>query len=164
MSKEVLILTIIWVVGIAAFVLFVPKNSRRRFIFAFLACQCLTWLDSLFLVQFNLISFPFREFPKATDILFTTSSFMYPLIYAFYRFYIHKAKRIGRFLYLSLWISGIAFLVEMDEKYTNLLRYHNFTWYWTWLNFFCLFLLTNIIYRWFFIEKALFQKDRETTI
>jgi hypothetical protein len=164
MSKEALILVLIWVLGISAFVLLIPKNSRRRFIFAFLACQCLTWLDSLILVQFNLISFPFREFPKATDILFTTSSFMYPLIYAFYLFYIHKAKRIGRLLYLSIWVSGIAIFVELDEKFTDLLKFHNFSWYWTWLNFFLIFALLNVIYRWFFIDKALFQEDRETTI
>ncbi|MCL6571026.1 MAG: hypothetical protein K6T88_05005 [Bacillus sp. (in: Bacteria)] len=164
MSKEVLILTLIWVVGITSFVLFIPKNSRRRFIFAYLACQCLTWLNSLILVQFNLISFPFREFPKATDIPFTTSSFFYPIIYAFYIHYNQKGQEIGRLLYLSIWVSGIALFVELVEKYTDLIKFDSFTWYWTWLNYFIIFALSNIIYRWFFIEKALFQEDRETTI
>jgi hypothetical protein len=164
MSIEVFVLVLIWLLGFAAFVVFIPNNSRRRFIFTFLACHLLTWLDSLFLVQFNFISFPFREFPKATDILFTSSSLCYPIIYGFYIHYHQVGKKIGRFLYLSIWVSGIVIFVELAEKYTDLLKFDNFSWYWTWLNFFLLFALTNVIYRWFFIEKALFQEDRETTI
>jgi hypothetical protein len=164
MSKEALVLVLIWVVGISTFVLFIPKNSRRRFIFAYLSCQSITWLNYLILLQLNFLSFPIREFPIATDILFTTASFFYPLIFAFYKHYELKVENLSRLLYLFIWISGITFFDKMIELYTNLLSYLNYTWYWSWLDFFCLFALSHVIYQWFFIDNDLFQKDRETTI
>lgn len=51
MTVDVLVLIVMWVSGILSFFLFTPKNRRRRFIFAFLICQSLAWIDALLLVN-----------------------------------------------------------------------------------------------------------------
>jgi hypothetical protein len=163
MNTEFVILIIIWVVGLISFFLFTPKRKHRNLIFGYLVCKTLTWISTLFHVKFNLLIFPFREFPKATDLMLTTEYFFYPLMCGFYIIYEPKLKYLGRFFYLSLWISVLVIIDVMMEKYTNLIEYIHYDWYWTWLNFFCIFALSNRIYHWFFSEKTLYRDDKRVT-
>ncbi|WP_169802783.1 CBO0543 family protein [Neobacillus soli] len=164
MPIEYLIIILMWVIGVISFVKFTPKNHHRRVIFAVLVCQSLTWLNTLFHVKFNLLSFPVRELPKATDVLVTTEYLFYPLVCGFY--IISVPKKVNNYLrpfYLSLWVSGLTIFDVIIEKYTNLIVYVHYDWYWTWLDFFCLFAVVNIIYHWFFKEKAQPREDKEAT-
>jgi hypothetical protein len=151
MLKERILLIAIWLVSIAVTVLFVSKAKRREAALSFLACQCLTWINSLLRVKFHLLVFPVREFPKATDLLVSTEFFMYPLICAFYYIYDPKSSSVfRRFIHLCIWTTGADLVEVLLEKYTNLITYLHFTWYWTWLDFFVLFIVTNVYCNWFF--------------
>jgi hypothetical protein len=163
MSVEFVILIAMWAIGIISFLIFTPNRHRRKLIFGYLVCKTLTWLSTLFHVKFNLLIFPIREFPKATDLLLTTEYFFYPLLCGFYIIHEPKLNYFVRFLYLSLWISILVIIDVMIEKYTNLIEYIHYDWYWTWLNFFCIFALSNMIYHWFFREKTLFRDDKRVT-
>jgi hypothetical protein len=163
MSVEFVILIAMWAIGIISFLIFTPSRHHRKLIFGYLVCKTLIWLSTLFHVKFNLLIFPIREFPKATDLLLTTEYFFYPLMCGFYIIYEPKLNYFIRFLYLSSWISILVIVDVMIEKYTNLIEYIHYDWYWTWLNFFCLFALSNKIYRWFFREKTLFRDDKRVT-
>lgn len=161
MSNEFLLVILMWIIGLISFILFTPKNRRRRLIFAFLVCKTIAWLNNLLQVKFNIILFPFREFPKASEVLVTTGYFVYPLLCGFYIIFEPKVNLISRFLYLIIWTTGLTVFEVILETYTNLIKYIHFAWYWTWVDFFCLFALTNIIYQWFFRDKTLFKEDRE---
>ncbi|MDR6121147.1 hypothetical protein QFZ87_000744 [Bacillus sp. SLBN-46] len=161
MSRDYTVIILIWVIGIIAYLFLTPKNRYRKVLFALILCQAFVWVSSLLHVKYHLLAFPVREFPKATDVLVTTEYFFYPLLSGFYIISEPKRSPIIRFLYLSLWISGLTVMDVMLEKYTNLIEYVHYAWYLTWLNFFWIFVVTHLIYHWFFKDKAHFHVDRE---
>ncbi|MDL4842520.1 CBO0543 family protein [Aquibacillus rhizosphaerae] len=163
MEFNYIILITIWIIGVALFITFTPKHKKRRLILAFLICQAFTWLSDLLLLNFNLIAFPVREFPSATDMLVTTDYFLYPLLCGFYIIYEPEQRLFVRFIYLSACISTLVFIDIMISKFTDLIEYLNYDWYWTWLLFLCIFAITNIIYQWFFRSKLLLEAEKRIT-
>ncbi len=161
MKIEFLIIILMWVVGLISYILFVPKNRYRRFLFTFLVCKTLMWISVLIHTKYHLISFPIRELPKATRVLITTGYFFYPLICGFCVIFEPKGNLFKKLFNLSLYISGITIFEYMIEIYTNLINYIHYAWYWAWINLFCTFSATSLIYQWFFKDKNLFQKDKE---
>jgi hypothetical protein len=161
MKIEFLIIILMWVIGLISYILFTPKNRYRRLLFAFLVCKTLMWISIIIHAKFHLISFPVRELPNATKVLITTGYFFYPLICGFYVIFEPKRSLALRFLYLSMYITGLTIFEVILEKYTNLITYIHYAWYWTWINLFCTFAVSNIIYWWFFRDKNLFQQDKE---
>lgn len=163
MSIEFVTLIVIWAIGVISFFIFTPKCHRRKLIFGYLVCKTLTWLSSLLYVNYNLLIFPIREFPKATDLLLTTEYFFYPLLCGFYIIHEPKSNYFIQFLYLSLWVSILVIIGVIIEKYTNLIEYTHYHWYWNWLNLLCIFATSNIICHYFFKESTLFRNDKKVT-
>ncbi|WP_396953728.1 CBO0543 family protein [Neobacillus mesonae] len=162
MLLEYKVIILLWITGLISLIKFVPKNRRRRMSFAVLLCQAFTWLSSMFHVKYHLLSFPVKEFPKATDLLITTEYLLYPLIFGFYIIYEPKKSILSRISYLSFWISILTVLDVLLEKYTDLIEYVHYDWYWTWVNFFALFSISNIIYQWCFTDLPLLRKHERT--
>jgi hypothetical protein len=156
MNVEATILSLMWIIGISSIVLLIPKDRFRKSLFALLTFQAFIWISALLHVKFGLISFPIREFPKAVDVLFSAEYFFFPFIYAMYFIFEPVVGFLGRFCYLIFWISGLTLIHVLIERYSDLLNYENYTWYWAWLNFFVVFLLSNLVCKWFFKDKSLF--------
>lgn len=93
----------------------------------------------------------------------TTDYFLYPLLCGFYIIYEPNQRLFVRFIYLSACISALVLIDLMFVKFTGLIEYLNYAWYWTWLVFFCIFAITNIIYQWFFRSKLLFEAEKRIT-
>ncbi|MCD9021498.1 CBO0543 family protein [Cohnella silvisoli] len=161
MTLERRVLIMIWIASIIAVVLFIPKHKRREAIVVLLTCQAITWLNGILHVEFGLLAFPVREFPRATKLLFTSEYMMYPLMCAFYFIYEPHSRKLLRLPYLVAWISGLTMVDVMIERYTNLIEYVNYFWYWTWIDFFLIFLLTNVYCKWYF-KPGVFKIDRST--
>ncbi len=161
MTLERLVLVIIWVISILAIILFIPKHKRREAIMSFFACQSIIWVNSMLHVKYGLLSFPVREFPKATEVLFTTEYMMYPLMGAFYYIYEPKSGKLLRLFYLAGCISCLTVIDTIISTYTNLIKYTKYSWFWTWIDFFLIFLLANVYCKWFFKHGAFYQ-DRRT--
>jgi hypothetical protein len=150
-----------WFIGIITLVS-VPNSLRRRFMFAYLISQALAWINTLISAQLHWISFPVREFPIATDLLFTNEYMFYPVIYGIYIIISHKKKFGARFMY-AVFCSLIIILTEVFMiLYSDLIRYDHTTWYWRWLNGLAATVLLSFIDQWFF-KKSAFSKERRTT-
>jgi len=162
MSLEIIILILIWTIGVLLFVCFTQKR-KRKFLLAFLFCQSFTWISTLVYTSLDLIAFPTREFPIATDLLVTTEYFFYPLLCGFYIIYEPKVNFFFRIIYLSLFTSLLVLLDVILEKHTNLIEYVQYAWYWTWISLFCLYAFTNFIYHWFFQDHLLFRAEKRIT-
>lgn len=162
MSVNYIVLILIWVLGILSYILFVPQNRRRRFLFAFLLCQMFTWFSSLVHVKFHLLSFPVREFPKATEMLLTTAFFLYPLLCGFYIIFEPPRSFMIRAGYLTIWCLIVVILDVAFVKFTNLVVYAHYAWYFTWLNTFCIAVIVNVTTRWFFKSKELLRRGQES--
>ncbi|CAM3832732.1 CBO0543 family protein [Marinicrinis lubricantis] len=162
MSLEWIVITLMWCVGVISVVV-CPKQHLRKLLFTMLLCQALTWVTTLIHVYYGLLSFPVREFPKATDLLVTTEYFFYPLICGYYVVY-EPSRHVGaRMAYLALWVTGLTTIDIVIERYTDLIEYIHYSWYWTWIVFFGLFAITNISCQQFFKSRALFRGEKEVT-
>ncbi|MFB5193661.1 CBO0543 family protein [Neobacillus sp. KR4-4] len=161
MSVDYAVIILMWVIGIFTYIFFTPKKRYRKVAVTALICQSLLWLNSLVHVEFDLIAFPVREFPKATDLLITTEYFFYPLLCGFYLAYEPKHSLRIRLIYLCSWISIITLYDFILVKFTNLIEYVHYAWYFTWIDFFCIFAVTNFVYQWFFKNKKLFRMEQE---
>lgn len=162
MDKEYLILIMMWILGLLSLYL-IPKKKFPIAIFALLSCQALTWLNCLIHVKYQLIAFPVREFPKATDVLLTTDFLIYPLICALCYILEPKGKWFIRFSSFVFWISILTIIDFLLEKYTDLIEYVHYNAIWTWINFFLIFMIMRFCTRWFFKDIRLFQADWRAT-
>ncbi len=159
MLLNYLIIITIWLLGCLLFIFATPKHKKREFILAYFICHTLTWLSNLLHLEFDLFTFPVREFPKATDMLLARD-FFYPVLCGFYIIYKPKFKNISRFFYLSAWISILVFIEVILVLFTDLISYIHYAWYWAWLVYFSIFAISNAIFNWFFNNVMLEEEVR----
>lgn len=162
LSTETILLLAMWAVGIAA-CLFVPRKARREGWIVFLACQAINWVSSLVEVRLGWIAFPVREFPHATDLGVTLEFFFYPLCCVFFYIGLPRRTKWMQAAWLALWALGIAFFDGLLARYSDLLEYGLFSWYWSALDFALVFALTAAYTRQFFKSRAEGWKRREAS-
>jgi hypothetical protein len=163
MMKEYWVLGLLWIVGIMTF-WSVARNRLPIAIFSLLICQALTWLNTLLHVKFHLLAFPVREFPKATDLLFTTEYFFYPVICTVcYLFESRRSRMSERLLTVLFFISLLTLIDGCLERYTDLVEYLNYGLFWTWLDFIFIYYISRCCTNWFFKDVSHFQADWRAT-
>lgn len=151
MSKERTIEIASWTILIILLLWLVPREKIRDAHVIFLFKQVVTWLLGLFVSEYNLIQYPVRLFSKATKTSFTFEYFAYPVICIFFNlFYPYGAGIHYQIFYYIIYSSGVTIFEVLLERHTNLIRYINWKWYWTWISIFITFMLSNYYYRWFF--------------
>jgi hypothetical protein len=141
-----------WVVTALLLIKFVSRNNVRKAQVPFMFKQVITWLLGLLVVEKNLISYPYRLlFKRALKSSFTFEYFVLPALCALFNLYYpekrHSAIKLLYYLFHTSIITGFeAFAV----KYTNLIKYNKWTWYWSFISIWLSYYLSRIYYRWFF--------------
>ena len=87
MTLERAVLIGIWITFPILLICFVPKDRVREMIAVFMFFQTLTWVFSLGLTYFDLLSAPIREFPNAKKVNFTVEYMVFPTIAVFFQLY-----------------------------------------------------------------------------
>jgi hypothetical protein len=122
MSFDYLVIFTLWIICPFILVLVVPRQQIREFIAVFFFFQSLTWLFSISLTAFDLLSFPVRLFPNATKIGFTMEYLVYPTAAVlFYKWFPGKANAFRRSLHYIVFVAGILLWMFLIGKFTNLL-------------------------------------------
>lgn len=160
MNLERTIIIIIWIVGAAVIAFMVPRPASRRFLFGFLACQTITWVNVALHVKLQLLAYPVREFPKATDLGFTMQYMVYPLLCGLYLIFEPQRSWTIRGVYLIVWCSVLAFFHHGLAQYTELVEYVHYHWSLAWIAFFIIFVSVNAIVRWFFKDSMRVQERK----
>lgn len=151
MRREYIILAIAWLVTIGMLLLFVPKNKIREAWLIFFFKQLLTWILGLAVVEFGLIEYPVRLFPHANQTSFSFEYFIYPSICVIFCLHYPANKvRIRRFLYYVYYCTAITIVEVFIEKYTDIIKYVNWSWYITWVTLFITFYASRKYYLWYF--------------
>jgi hypothetical protein len=145
-----------WVIMSILLIKFVPKNKIREAWVIFSFKQFMTWLFGLMVVEKNLISYPSRLFfKKATRSSFTFEYFVYPaLCILFNLYYPQKKSKKVKFLYHFAYTSSITVLEIIALKYTKLIKYKNWKWYWTFFTLWITYYLSHIHHQWFFKDRS----------
>lgn len=141
-----------WVITSLLLIKFIPKNKLREAHVAFLFKQVITWLFGLLVVENNLISYPFRLFFKKTNkASFTFEYFVYPALCSFFNIYYPEKKHTFFKLLHYFFHTGIITVFEIFAvRYTNLIKYKKWTWYWSFITIWISYYISRIYYRWFF--------------
>ncbi|WP_096271290.1 CBO0543 family protein [Paucisalibacillus globulus] len=149
-----------WVIMILLLFKFVPKNRIREAQVSFLFKQAVTWLFGLLVVEKKLISYPYRLFFKKTiKSSFTFEYFVYPsLCVLFNLYYPDKRNYPIKLLYYLFHSAIITGLEVVLLKYTKLIKYKKWTWYWSLLSMTFTNYLSHVYFKWFFKEQVSRQK------
>lgn len=150
MKIEYIILGASWIVIVIGLILFIPRNKIRHAWVAFLFKQIITWLLGHIVAEYKLIEYPVRLFKHATKTSFSFEYFIYPSLCVFFNLYYPVNKSLFKqFSHYFIYCSAITILEVALEKYTDLISYIHWTWYWTWLSLFITFYLSRKFYLWF---------------
>lgn len=143
-------------VGITLLLLkYVPRDRIREAHVSFLFKQAITWLFGLLVVEKNLIKYPVRIFFKrANKASFTFEYFVYPALCSLFNlFYPEKRNNTSKLMYYFFHSGIITVFESFAVKYTKLIKYNRWSWYWSFITIWFTYYLSRIYYRWFFKDK-----------
>lgn len=154
-KRDTIIEILIWVLTSLLLLKYVPKNRIREANSAFLFKQVMTWLVGLLVVEKGLISYPHRTFfPKANKTSFTFEYFVYPALCSLFNLYYPEKKHpIFKILYYIAHSSFITVFEVLALKFTKLIRYKKWTWYWTFITVTLTYYLSHIYHKWYFKKE-----------
>lgn len=133
---------------------FIPKHKRRVASFIFLFAQMPAWILGLLVVEAGLIEYPVRELHKANATSFTFEFLVLPLLCVFFNLYYPEGASISKKLAYYIKILSIFTTVEyVVEKYTLVINYLHWEWYFTFASMGIVIYLIRAGYKWFFHKK-----------
>ncbi|MFC0472767.1 CBO0543 family protein [Halalkalibacter kiskunsagensis] len=122
MTVERTVLIATWIIFPLFLLKFVPKERYREMIAVFLFFQTLTWLYSIGLTYFGLLSAPIREFPNATKINFSVEYIVFPTAAVFFQLtYPEKKGKVRRIFHYMYWVGAILLFMFLIGKSTELM-------------------------------------------
>ncbi|WP_369699114.1 CBO0543 family protein [Paenibacillus silviterrae] len=147
---ERIILGSVWSVVLIS-VWFVPRRLIRQASFIFFFAQLPAWILGLLVVEFGWIEYPVRELHKVNATSFTFEYLILPIISIFFNLYFPSESSLSKKLLYYTSILAVFTLVEFFiEKYTLLINYLHWEWYYTFISMGIIFYLVRSIYKWFF--------------
>lgn len=154
-SRERTILMTTYGVLILLLFNFVPRDKLREASVSFLFKQIITWLFGLLVVEKGLISYPFRLFfKKSNKSSFSFEYFIFPSLCVFFNLYFPEQRhRLVKLSYYFLHTSLLTGLETLALKYTKLIEYKKWTWYWSFITIWISYYISHTYYRWFFKIK-----------
>ncbi|WP_077212088.1 CBO0543 family protein [Bacillus dakarensis] len=155
MSRDKGILISIWFIMIILILKFIKKSEIKHGILAFQFKQMITWLVGLLVVEKGLIRYPVREFKKANKTSFTFEYFIYPACCAIFNVRYPENKGKGIKLLYYIFHAGIITIIEVViERYTNLVTYIKWRWYWTFISIGLTYYISRLFYCWYFKDEG----------
>ncbi|MFE8699798.1 CBO0543 family protein [Cytobacillus sp. FJAT-54145] len=145
-----------WIITSILLIKYVPKNRIREAHISFLFKQVVTWLFGLLVVEKNLISYPNRLFfKKANKSSFTFEYFVYPALCSLFNlYYPEKSNNVVKLIYYFIHTSIITGFEIFAVKYTNLIKYNNWKWYWSFVTMWFSYYISRIYHRWFYKDRS----------
>lgn len=156
------ILVMIIVTSIIFLIKFVPLQKLRDAVIIFLSLQMLTWPLGLIAVEKKWIEYPVQLLPNEnqtnkSSLLF--EYFLFPLLAILFSLYYPKYKNKMVIVLYYLIITGIFTILEVViERYTDLVQYHTWRWYWTFISVLIVLFINHSYYSWYKKELVAVSK------
>jgi hypothetical protein len=127
MTIERFIFIAIAVISISSF-LYIPKEKVRVALLSFVTFQATSWFVSNMLVQFDMISYPVREFTKATNVNFIPQFILYPALFTwFILLFPEKRSILMKAIHYIIFVSLMVWFIYFTSQYTNIHEFPNST-------------------------------------
>ncbi|WP_284637767.1 CBO0543 family protein [Paenibacillus silviterrae] len=140
-----------WILAALLVVIFTPRGKIRKALVIFLFTHAVTWLFGLIVAELKLIEYPIREFAYATKSSFAFEYFIYPATCVIFILRFPHTKgwmnKVGWYLIWPTWMSIVEVLIE---RYTELIRYLDWTGLWSWITLLVTFSMSHLFYLWFY--------------
>jgi hypothetical protein len=116
---------------------FAPRERAREAWVIGLFLQSITWVSGLFVVEMKWISYPVALFSRTNDVnraSFSFEFFLFPVVAILFSLnYPSQQPLWFRFLYYTIIIGFFTLMEVLLEWKTNLVQYHEWKWYWTFI-------------------------------
>lgn len=150
MSMDYWVLAGVWILS-GLLIFCIPKDKVRIAIMAFLFKQMQTYPLGLMAVEWGLLAYPVRELAEINRTSFTYEFWAYPMVcalsIAYFPQYSPRWKQLG---YYALFTTGLTIIEVVLERFTNVIEYIHWYWFFTWATVFLTFLFTQLFCTWFF--------------
>lgn len=151
-KKEKIVEVLVGVLSLIIIFKLIPREKSRPAVLAYLFKLVITWLFGLLVVEKDAINYPVRLFFKnAYKGSFTFEYIAYPTLCALFNSYYPEKK--GPLVKLCYYLFHTGFIIigeVLALKYTKLIQYENWKWYWSfttiWFTYYC----SRLFHRWFF--------------
>lgn len=148
---DVVILYLVWIITVLLLVIFIkPINSIQAQV-SFLFMQIPCWLFGAWVVQKGFIEYPVGFLKMIYKSSFTFEFFVFPAVSAIFN--VHFPKDRSWFV-KSIYILSFPTIITIIEvnlvKYTQLIKYLNWAWYWSFITITFTLLISYSYYLWFF--------------
>ena len=151
MNAERWILVVIMVFTIIIVWILVPREKARDAWLLYLSLQVITWPAGLFSVEMKWIEYPIQLFPKVNEYnksSFFFEFFIFPIISIIFSLY-YPSRRVLIVLYYIFFTGFFTGIEASLEKTTELVKYHQWKWYWTFITVNIALYLNHQYYVWF---------------
>jgi len=120
-------------------------------IMAFQFQQFLSWILGLWVVEKGWIEYPVREFQVASHTSFGFEFLIFPAITSYFvAFFPEKSRNWVKLGYYLAYTASITTTEVFIEKYTQLIKYIHWEWYWTFISIWLSLFLAHRFCLWFF--------------
>lgn len=123
MTNEQIVLFVLWITLPVILYKVIPKSRRREMVAVFLFFQTLTWIFSIALTYFGLLSAPVREFPDATKVNFSLEYIAFPTAAVLFQlWYPENKKMVRRTVHYVVTVAGILLFMVIVGELTDLMK------------------------------------------
>ncbi|MGM0876580.1 MAG: CBO0543 family protein [Bacillota bacterium] len=152
MSKEKLIIISSCITSFLLLLFLTPKNKVRHACLIFLFQQSYTLITGLIIVEKGFIRYPKDMFFKNSyKGSFPFEQLVFPAITVLFNIYYPSQKKsIVRVLYYFIYCSFITSLEVIAVRFTRLITFKDWHWYWSFITMGFSFYISRIFYKWFF--------------
>lgn len=134
----------------------IPKTKRIQAQFVFLFVQFPAWVLGLSAVELKLLEYPYRELSSINRTSFIFEYFILPVVCVHLNARFPEHASIVKKLGLYIGVASIFTLAEFIlERYTEVIKYTGWEWYWTFLSVWFILWVSRVITLWFFGKKKL---------
>lgn len=152
MEKNILVISAI--IAIVSLV-FTPKEKKLQSHFIFLFSPIPVWILGLSVVELGLLEYPVRELSDINRTSFIFEYLILPVVCIFFNaYYPSSSTRKIQIAYYLAFSSTLTLLESLLEKYTMLIKYTGWKWYFSLISMCIVFCLTRIVTNWFFKDSS----------
>ncbi|MDQ0916701.1 hypothetical protein QFZ78_002961 [Paenibacillus sp. V4I5] len=148
---DMVILYLAWIITVLLLVIFIkPENSIQAQV-SFLFMQIPSWLFGAWVVQKGFIEYPVGFLKMIYKSSFTFEYFVFPAVSAIFNVHFPKDRSwFVKSIYILSFPTVITIIEVNLEKYTQLIKYLNWAWYWSFISITFTLLISYGYYLWFF--------------
>jgi hypothetical protein len=147
---ERVILGIVWLISLIS-IWFISKQKIRDATFIYFLTSTLTWPLGLIVVELDLIEYQVAELYKANSTSFSYEYVILPLVCVHFNLFYPATGKIGKKVsYYAAFLTVLTILEYFIERYTLLVSYIKWEWYFTFISLALLLYVVRVLYKCFF--------------